>query len=210
MSTHCLLQEYGFLLKKHPILKTDCNLQAAFSFNNNNFLFQWMLQCALTDHCFFLRLGPKHDWTCCFGRFLGWWTYIYIYTYVYLSIILKSCYDDIAQSMLFCLCTTGLFFFQGRHQQLQTSSGFAAAGCLSCEDGWILPNQTWEISKVRQILLAPQWDMDISVQKRPKSQSHCLFFKWLDNTCFVQKYLGEEVRLFAWSREHNFQETRNS
>jgi hypothetical protein len=40
MSTHCLLQEYGFLLKKHPILKTDCNLQAAFSFNNNNFLFQ--------------------------------------------------------------------------------------------------------------------------------------------------------------------------
>ena len=136
--------------------------------------------------------------------------HIYIYTYVYLSIILKSCYDDIAQSMLFCLCTTGLFFFQGRHQQLQTSSGFAAAGCLSCEDGWILPNQTWEISKVRQILLAPQWDMDISVQKRPKSQSHCLFFKWLDNTCFVQKYLGEEVRLFAWSREHNFQETRNS
>ena len=131
------------------------------------------------------------------GSWGGEWIYISIYTYVYLSIILKSCYDDIAQSMLFCLCTTGLFFFfQGRHQQLQTSSGFAAAGCLSCEDGWILPSQTWEISKVRQILLAPQSDMDISVQKRPKSQSHCLFFKWLDNTCFVHKYLGKEVRFF--------------
>ena len=106
MSTHCLLQEYGFLLKKHPILKTDCNLQAAFSFNNNNFLFQWMLQCAVTD-----RWKKKHDWTCCFGRFLGWWMNIYIHIYICISIILKSCYDDIAQSMLFCLCTTGLFFF---------------------------------------------------------------------------------------------------
>ena len=140
--------------------------------NNNNFCFN---ECCnvhwLTIGLSFEVWKKTLDWTCCFGRFLGWWIYIYIHTYthtyVYLSIIFKFCYGDITQSMLFCLCTTGRFFFQGRDQQLQTSSGFAAAGCLSCEDGWILPNQTREISKVGQILLAPQWDMDISVQKRP-------------------------------------------
>ena len=36
------------MLRKNLIFETDCNLQAACSFNNNLFLFQGMLQCLLT------------------------------------------------------------------------------------------------------------------------------------------------------------------
>jgi hypothetical protein len=47
-----VLQECGSLLKKHFVFKIDCNLQAAFSFNNILFLFQGMLQCSLATALF--------------------------------------------------------------------------------------------------------------------------------------------------------------
>ena len=77
-----VLQECGSLLKKHFVFKIDCNLQAAFSFNNILFLFQGMLQCSLAT-ALFDRLEKvifphKYQWIWSFGRFEGGWAYIYI------------------------------------------------------------------------------------------------------------------------------------
>ena len=81
------------MLRKQRIFKTDCNLQAACSFNNNLFLFQGMLQCSLTI-ALFDRLQKKHvllvntsgNAVLVSSRGVSMYIYIYIYSYIYIYI----------------------------------------------------------------------------------------------------------------------------